>query len=232
VVRGFVVLLLLSLVTVFFGFDYGVAGGGCICVFAMSATVTWWMYRTPEPAIDVKTKISRIMADLWDLLVMPFLFSIMGSGISISALFEWDFFWRAMVCIVIGAVVRGIVTFCCTYGFPLEMRERILMCFIFPAKATAQVALGSLALTKLPPNPSPDQVLFATRVNQCAVLSVIFFAPLAAVSAVRVGPAIMKKDVEFEEEEAAAVAATATATVAATLAQQQALDQQTAGGPP
>jgi hypothetical protein len=104
-----------------------------------------------------------------------------------------------------------IFTFIGTYGYPLEMKERILMCFVMIAKATAQIALGPLATQKLPADAFPAQKEWAANVNNVAVLSVIFFAPVAAISATRIGPMVMKKDAEYEADAAAKAAIAATA---------------------
>ncbi|RNF20929.1 Na/H hydrogen antiporter 1 [Trypanosoma conorhini] len=200
------IFLLLASSMVFLGYSLNLAGGGCtMCVFFASA-VTHLCIKDGNAELEQQQKyIGSWLAFLWDNLAMPCLFAVVGSKISISAIFNREFFPKAVVCLVSSTAVRVLVTFLVQLGAGMTFWEKMLVCAGYTGKASAQCSLGSLAATlvaeeiaNLAPGVQPSAALlqrkeFANNVQQVAAMYVMFMAAAASFTLVRGGVAILPR---------------------------------------
>ncbi|KAH9599254.1 Cation/H+ exchanger [Trypanosoma melophagium] len=201
------VFLLLAFSMVFLGYSVNLAGGGCtMCVF-FASTVTHFSLKDGKPDSEEQKKyIGSWLAFIWDNAMMPFLFAIMGSKISILSIFNADFFPKAIICLVCSTAVRLILTFVVQTGSGMGWKAKLLVCAGYTGKAAAQASVGPLAATlvageiaRLPPGAAiPPALLqrqmFANNVQQMAAMYVMFMAAIASLSLVRGGMAVLPRE--------------------------------------
>ncbi|KAF8289944.1 putative sodium/hydrogen exchanger [Trypanosoma cruzi] len=200
------VFLLLCFAMVFFGYALNLAAGGCtMCVF-FASTVTHLCLKDGNSELEEQKKyIGSWLAFVWDQVMMPFLFALMGSKIRILSIFNGDFFPMAVVCLVCSTAVRLLVTFAAQLGAGMTFKEKLLVCAGYSGKASAQASLGALAATlvaeefeKLAPGELPSAELlkrkeYASNVQQISAMYVMFMAAFASISLVRGGVAILPR---------------------------------------
>jgi len=83
--------------------------------------------------------------------------------------------------LVIGVVLRILVTAGIAFGDRLNMKEKFFVALSWMSKATVQAALGPVAMIHLGENADEDQKHYAYVVQTVAVLSIILTAPLGAI---------------------------------------------------
>ncbi|KEG09529.1 Na[+]/H[+] hydrogen antiporter 1 [Trypanosoma grayi] len=200
------VFLLLAFSMVFLGYSLNLAGGGCtMCVF-FASTVTHFCLKDGNPELEEQKKyIGSWLAFVWDNAMMPFLFAMMGAKINIGAIFNSDFFPKAIVCLICSTVVRLVVTLVIQLGSGTPWQHKLLVCAGYTGKASAQASLGPIAaalvaaeLAKLPPDVAPTAELlkrreYANNVQQMSAMYVMFMAAVASLSLVRGGMALLPR---------------------------------------
>jgi Kef-type K+ transport system membrane component KefB len=72
------------------------------------------------------------------LIFEPILFGLTGTQIDFSEI-DSNIMWRAVMCIVVAAVVRVLGTIVISIGSKLNLKEKIFISFSWMAKATVQV---------------------------------------------------------------------------------------------
>ncbi|ORC87732.1 N protein [Trypanosoma theileri] len=201
------VFLLLAFSMVFLGYSVNLAGGGCtMCVF-FASTVTHFCLKDGKHELEEQKKyIGSWLAFVWDNAMMPFLFALMGSKISIPAIFNGDFFPKAIICLVCSTAVRLVVIFLVQTGSGMGWKAKLLVCAGYTGKASAQASVGPLAATlvaseiaKLPPGTPITPALlqrqvWANNVQQMAAMYVMFMAAIASLSLVRGGMALLPRE--------------------------------------
>ena len=221
--QSLAVLYMMGLIIVFFGYYYYAAGGGCLACCFLGATVQALLTRdeSPEEHKILKTKLYTKLTTLWDLFVMPALFSVGASAISVKTMFGSPFVGKAIACIFVGLAARWATVFCCTFFYSMTLSERIISTFVMGGRATAQVALGPLTtdlVAGLTGGGTADDKRYAAQVYDTAIIGVIFMAPIAVTLLTRVAPRFWLTDAEharIDAERAQAEAAAATAEPAA-----------------
>jgi hypothetical protein len=164
---------------------------------------------TPLAISDMQARMARLMTDFWEYVAVPLLFSMLGSSISLPMVFQGAFFWRALVCTVVGAATRALFAMLCTFGMAMTRRERVITGLVFTARATAQIAFGQIVALALASgsivtyggvqnNPPALQIVFAQRIANVAVLSVLIFAPFSAILLAKVAPHMMMRDEDWD----------------------------------
>jgi len=211
--RCLVVLAALCLTCVFFGYRYNVAAGGCMACALVGATVSYFCssWTDVEEFKDIKAKIAGNIADVWDFLVMPALFSIAGSSISVATMFRGDFIWRSILCVVCGASARALVAFLCALSYDLTPSERVLHAIGSCGRATVQVALGSASklriLDMMAANPAVSyatELRYSEQVYDVAITAVLICGPLSAIILSMVAPHWWPKDAAVDAAKSAA----------------------------
>ena len=142
-----------------------------------------------EALLGLKVLLLGDYAFLWDSIVMPFLFSMTLSKIVFSDVFDGAFIGKALAVLAVGVAVRLIFACLCSLGNGYSLKEMAFVGLGWIGKAAVQAALGGLALemARDASPPSAEDIANAQIVNNMAMLSAIFCAPLSAVCVVVFG---------------------------------------------
>jgi NhaP-type Na+/H+ or K+/H+ antiporter len=205
------VLVMFGSGVIFYTKTVSLAGGGSVAVTVM-AVATAYVFRREsarDPFVEEHLMlVGELVAQLWDLFVMPALFAMVGSSIVVADIFTAEFLPKAVACLFAGLAARFVVAALCTVGQDYSKGERFLLAFGWMAKASVQAALGPLALqlaednfgavSAVNPALAKKQLLYGRQIADMAVLTIIISAPLAAITLVRAGPHLFRRDGEPE----------------------------------
>jgi hypothetical protein len=163
----------------------------------------------PIAVKNMQASMARHMSDLWEILIVPWGFSMLGCAISLPQIFKGPFFWRAVICLLSGFSARTVVGILTTVPGDMTWKERIITGIVFSSRAAVQVSLGQVAATALKAgrvvgfgsedNVPALQAQFAQRVATVGALSVLIFAPFATTMLAKVAPKMFLKDTEWDE---------------------------------
>uniref|UniRef100_A0A8C6SH58 Cation/H+ exchanger transmembrane domain-containing protein n=1 Tax=Neogobius melanostomus TaxID=47308 RepID=A0A8C6SH58_9GOBI len=173
-------LLGLSVFSVFLSHVVGFAGAGGLCVLVLSfcAALGWTRRKAP---------VAAAVGRAWDVF-QPLLFGLIGAEITISALSPSTV--GGVPCI--GLVVRVLVTFALVHFGGFNLKEKLFIAVAWLPKATVQAAIGSKALDMA--REAGDQVLekYGLDVLTLAVLAILITAPIGALGIGLSGPRLLQ----------------------------------------
>jgi Kef-type K+ transport system membrane component KefB len=182
-------------------------GGGSVAV-AVTAVTSGILTRRRSEAVyftDQYKRICLLHGEVWDNLVMPVLFGIVGTNFNLSKIFTADFFPKAIACLVAGLAARIAVAFIVTLRSNYTTGERFVMAAGWCGKATVQAVLGSAALERAREVYDAEYVAhfgeaaaqrnigFATNIVNQAYLQIMLCTPVAALILVKLGPHFIPK---------------------------------------
>ncbi|KAL7375685.1 hypothetical protein ABVT39_021984, partial [Epinephelus coioides] len=132
VLRRSLMLLGLSIFSVFFSHVIGFAGAGGLCtlVLAFLAALGWKTNKAP---------VAAMVGRSWDVF-QPLLFGLIGAEITIKNLSP-STVGLGLACISIGLVIRLLVTFLLVHYAGFNLKEKIFIAVAWLPKATVQVML-------------------------------------------------------------------------------------------
>lgn len=208
---AFAILLFLCFTMVFFGYRVRLAGGGCVmCVFFAATVSHLWLKDGSKEREEQKRYVGSWLAVTWDQVMLPVLFATMGAKIDISAVFNAEFFPKAVVCLVCSTAVRAAVILCVQLGDGMPWKEKLLVCIGYLGKASAQASIGPIAanlvadmVAKLPDSEkgSLDTIIrYANNVQQMSAMYVMFMAPIASLGLVRGGTVVLTREKQPSRE--------------------------------
>lgn len=201
--NALITFLLIAHGVIFFGYYQNLAGGAAVTIMFLACTVSnFWMYGEDPEWMEHKKELGSNLCDVWDLFVMPFLFSMTGSKIVAAKIFNKTFFPKALACWVVSNAARMFAVGFSPLGLGFSWKEWIFMMPGYCAKATVQSALASAALDKVTKRiasegRTPGNVLDlqrATDVQNMAIFYVMWSAPAAAIWVTKMGPRLLKKE--------------------------------------
>jgi NhaP-type Na+/H+ or K+/H+ antiporter len=116
----------------------GVAGPLAVFTFCVVAAMRWKCdnHRMTRPE-------ERGFKIVWNLVVMPLLFALIGLIFDFSMV-SWRLFGQALAILFIGVLCRILVVFCVSLCTNLNIKEQCFMAFSLMPKATVQAALAPL----------------------------------------------------------------------------------------
>jgi solute carrier family 9B (sodium/hydrogen exchanger), member 1/2 len=188
---------------VFFGYGHKLAGGGAVMTVFFAATVAhMWIKDNDKELMAQKTNFGMKLATTWDNVVMVALFSMVGVGVTLSKIFNSTFFPKAIAVVAASSGARALTIFVIQSASPLGWREKLLVCGGYLGKATAQAAIGPVALATITTEIAaqgltPDRALkleYAQNVASIAVLYILVCAPIGALTMTKLGPLILPRD--------------------------------------
>ena len=202
------VLLLAGHAMMFLSYEIEMAGGGVVATLVMTfCLANFWAKDNDPEWLDMKANVGSRLASVWDLAAMPYLFSIAGSKIVLSKVFNRTQFPKALLVIAVSVGARFISTGFGSLGLGFTWKERLFHMGAATSKATLQIAMGGSPLDyiskKLAGTPATDvaarellgkQLEMAEMFQTTSVLSVLICAPLAAIWITRLGPWALKKE--------------------------------------
>ena len=207
--NAIITMLLMGHAVIFFGYYYNLAGGGAVTVMMFACTISnWWMYGDDPEWMEHKKELGTHLCDVWDLFVMPFLFSMTGSKIVASKIFNAAFFPKALACWVVSNGARMFAASFSPLGLGFSWREWLFLLPGYCAKAAVQSALASAALDQVnkriaAASAANDATAIAAllpakamaeNVSNMAIFYVMWSAPAAAVWVTKMGPRLLKKE--------------------------------------
>lgn len=184
-------LLGLSVFSVFLSHVVGFAGAGGLCVLVLSfcAALGWRVHKAP---------VAAAVGRSWDVF-QPLLFGLIGAEITISALSP-STVGLGVACLCIGLFIRVLVTFLLVHFGGFTLKEKLFIAVAWLPKATVQAAIGSKALDMA--REKGDQVLekYGLDVLTLAVLAILITAPIGALGIGLSGPRLLQLQSPVEPE--------------------------------
>uniref|UniRef100_A0AAQ6AHW1 Cation/H+ exchanger transmembrane domain-containing protein n=1 Tax=Amphiprion ocellaris TaxID=80972 RepID=A0AAQ6AHW1_AMPOC len=189
VLRRTLMLLGLSIFSVFFSHVIGFAGAGGLCTLVLSflAALGWKTDKAP---------VAAMVGRSWDVF-QPLLFGLIGAEITIATLSP-STVGLGMACILIGLVVRLLVTFLLVHYGGFNLKEKFFISVAWLPKATVQAAIGSKALDMAREEGDEALMKFSLDVLTLAVLAILTTAPIGALGIGLAGPRLLARQVKGE----------------------------------
>ncbi|KAM7376861.1 hypothetical protein PAMA_013569 [Pampus argenteus] len=191
VLRRTVMLLGLSIFSVFFSHVIGFAGAGGLSTLVLSflAALGWKADKTP---------VAAMVGRCWDVF-QPLLFGLIGAEITIATLSP-STVGLGLACISIGLVVRLLVTFLLVHFGGFNLKEKLFIAVAWLPKATVQAAIGSKALDMAREDGDEALKKFGLDVLTLAVLAILTTAPIGALGIGLAGPRLLARQVKDDTE--------------------------------
>ncbi|XP_076019301.1 sodium/hydrogen exchanger 9B2-like isoform X1 [Genypterus blacodes] len=190
VLRRTLMLLGLSIFSVFFSHVIGFAGAGGLStlVLAFLAALCWKTDKAP---------VAAMVGRSWDVF-QPLLFGLIGAEITIANLSP-STVGLGVACISIGLVIRLLVTFLLVHFGGFNMKEKLFIAVAWLPKATVQAAIGSKALDMAREGRDEALIKFGLDVLTIAVLAILTTAPIGALGIGLAGPRLLARQVKADE---------------------------------
>ncbi|XP_042368223.1 sodium/hydrogen exchanger 9B2-like [Plectropomus leopardus] len=191
VLRRTLMLLGLSIFSVFFSHVIGFAGAGGLCtlVLAFMAALSWKANKAP---------VAAMVGLSWDVF-QPLLFGLIGAEITIAKLSP-STVGLGLACISVGLVIRLAVTFLLVHFGGFNLKEKIFIAVAWLPKATVQAAIGSKALDMAREEGDETFIKFGLDVLTLAVLAILTTAPIGALGIGLAGPRLLARQVKDDTE--------------------------------
>ncbi|CUG25458.1 sodium/hydrogen antiporter, putative [Bodo saltans] len=201
---SYVIFVALCLGFVFFGYGHNLAGGGAVMTVFFAATVAhMWIKDNDKELMAQKMNFGLKLANSWDLVVMVALFSMVGVGVTLSKIFNSTFFPKAIGTIFATTACRVLVIFCLQFGQSYDWKQKLLVCGGYIGKATAQAAIGPIALATVTANiaaqgNTPKNIqdkADAQIIANMAILYILVNCLIASLTLTKIGPYVLPRDV-------------------------------------
>ncbi|XP_078100503.1 sodium/hydrogen exchanger 9B2-like [Sander vitreus] len=198
VLKRTLMLLGLSIFSVFFSRVIGFAGAGSLStlVLAFLAALGWKTDKAP---------VAAMVGRSWDVF-QPLLFGLIGAEITIKTLSP-STVGLGLACIGIGLVIRLLVTFLLVHFGGFNLKEKLFISVAWLPKATVQAAIGSKALDLAREEGDETLINFGLTVLTLAVLAILTTAPIGALGIGLAGPRLLARQVKDDAEGGATTAA-------------------------
>ncbi|XP_068443548.1 sodium/hydrogen exchanger 9B2-like isoform X2 [Clinocottus analis] len=191
VLRRTLMLLGLSIFSVFFSHVIGFAGAGGLCTLVLSflAALGWKTDKAP---------VASMVGLSWDVF-QPLLFGLIGAEITIASL-DPSTVGLGLACIGTGLLVRLLVTFLLVHYGGFDLKEKLFIAVAWLPKATVQAAIGSKALDLAREGEDETLVKFGMDVLTLAVLAILTTAPIGALGIGLAGPRLLTRQARDDTE--------------------------------
>ncbi|XP_072315455.1 sodium/hydrogen exchanger 9B2 [Eucyclogobius newberryi] len=184
-------LLGLSVFSVFLSHVVGFAGAGGLCVLVLSfvAALGWRVNKAP---------VAVVVGRSWDVF-QPLLFGLIGTEITVSTL-NPSTVGLGVACLFIGLSIRVLVTFLLVHFGGFSLKEKLFIAVAWLPKATVQAAIGSKALDMAREDGDEVLVKYGLDVLTLAVLAILITAPIGALGIGLSGPRLLQPQVKVSGE--------------------------------
>ncbi|RVE60949.1 hypothetical protein OJAV_G00186000 [Oryzias javanicus] len=191
VLRRTLMLVGLSIFSVFFSHVVGFSGAGGLCtlVHSFCAALDWKSEKAP---------VAAMVGRSWDVF-QPLLFGLIGAEITISSLSP-STVGLGMACISLGLLLRLMVTFLLVHYAGFNLKEKLFIAVAWLPKATVQAAIGSKALDMAREQEDATLIKFDLDVLTLAVLAILTTAPIGALGIGLAGPRLLACHVKEETD--------------------------------
>ncbi|MDZ8120111.1 cation:proton antiporter [Pontiella agarivorans] len=152
-------------------------------LLAVMATGFIFLEKHEEMAHEISSKLGK----LW-VFASIMLFTLVGAQVDISL--AWNTGLSGLLLILCGLMARSLGVGLSLFGSPLNMQERLFVVVSYWPKATVQAAMGAVPLMAMGASgmdTGPGEVILAV-----SVMSIIFTAPIGAVTIRLVGERVLE----------------------------------------
>jgi len=167
-----------------YGTGFLAAGPLAVVVVSFVASIGWKR--------GGKTLVGRSLVIVWKFL-QPLLFGLIGTEVDFNAI-TGDLLAKGIGVILIGAVIRAIAVSIAVQGNKLNFKEVIFVMIAWLPKATVQAAIGSAALDQAMRGGTDEEQDYGRIVLTVAVLDIMVFGPLGALSIGLFGPHLLTQE--------------------------------------
>ena len=172
-------------------------------VFFAATVAHMWIKDGDKELVEHKLNFGRKLSATWDLVVMPALFSMVGINVNLKRIFNSTFTPKAIAILAASSGARALVIYLIQWRSPYSWKQKLIVCGGYLGKATAQAAIGPVALTfvkaRIAQEGSTPELLTlkqnAENVMDIAILYVLFMAPIAALTMTKAGPYVLPRDI-------------------------------------
>ncbi|KAK7867327.1 hypothetical protein R5R35_001106 [Gryllus longicercus] len=178
-----------GLIAVFGSEEVGFGGAGPLGAVAAAFVACYYWSKQGWEVED--NPVATAFEVFW-MIFEPILFSLTGTQVRFDEL-AGDTVTVAFACLIIGIVIRIVVTVIVAIGSKLNLKEKIFVALAWMSKATVQAALGPVALDLVRPENNEQKTGYAEKVLVVCVLSIMITAPVGAILMTILGPRLLKK---------------------------------------
>ena len=136
-----------------------------------------------------KTLVNRSLVIVWKFF-QPLLFGLIGTEVDFSSI-TGDELAKGVGVLLCGVVIRSVVVCFAIQGNKLNIKEMVFVVIAWLPKATVQAAIGSAALDLAKKSGTAEQEEYGQTVLTVAVLAIMIFGPLGALSIGLLGPHLL-----------------------------------------
>jgi hypothetical protein len=209
--KGLIAVLVTAVLCYSQGSKAGFGGGGVFAVFTISLTYNYLCTREGNEGPLRKAFAEYWSRRLWDMMVLPVMLALTGAIVDIRKVFAREYIGWYFLILVVGILVRMVVTYaCCTKAPGFTWKEKLFVTVSWIAKALVQVALGSLTLdtatkalakakSKEDIAHNKDLVRQATRVFHMSVMAILFGSITGFLFIKYTAPCLLTKDDNVDE---------------------------------
>lgn len=142
--KSLAVTIALGIGFIFGSYKVGFPGSGTVAVVVKAGYLA---YRWGNPEQDhQRVTLYHDTAALWDAVIVPCLFTIVGASIVIKDLIDPSFFVPALICILIGLLAKAVVCIAVCSGAGYKFSEKLFLAIGWCAKSTVQAATAGKIL--------------------------------------------------------------------------------------
>ena len=167
-----------------YGTGFLAAGPLAVIVVSFVASIGWKK--------SGKTLVNRSLVIIWKFF-QPLLFGLIGAEVDFSAI-SGDLLARGIGVLACGVVARAVTVLFAVQGNKLNIRETIFIMVAWLPKATVQAAIGSAALDQAMRTGSEEEEGYGNVVLNIALLDIIIFGPIGALSIGLLGPHLLTQE--------------------------------------
>ncbi|GAV01898.1 hypothetical protein RvY_12535-1 [Ramazzottius varieornatus] len=186
----FILLVCTGLLCIFGSKAVNLSGAGALAalIVPMVAGQGW----RRKGCSDSLQEISVSLKTGW-FIFQPLLFGLIGAAVDVTSL-QRDKVGLFMALLFSAHALQLAATYVATCNFGFNCKENLFLAIGFLPKATIQAAIGSTALDIATKNQmGPDLIQLGTDTLNCAVLAILFFAPIGGVLLMATGRHLLDK---------------------------------------
>ncbi|XP_065913463.1 sodium/hydrogen exchanger 9B2-like [Dysidea avara] len=167
-------------------YETGFISAGSLSVFVVAFVASIGWKRTG------KTLVGRSLTIVWKF-HQPLLLGLVGTDADFSAI-SIDLLAKGIGVLSIGVLVRTIAVLVALQGSKLNYKEKLFVVIAWLPRATVQTVVGSVAVDQAMRSGDPREEGFGRTLIAIAVLDIVIFGPIGALSIGLFGPHLLSQE--------------------------------------